>query len=144
VFISLASGCWIYHGRRDRDGYGRYGGEGVHLLAYRTLVGEIPPGLPQLDHVAALGCTSRACCFPGHLEPVTPAENTRRGNSFAAVNARKTKCGRCGTPYNQVNTYHYVTRKGWRRRDCRVCGRRRVAEYQQRQKAKRVDLARAA
>lgn len=31
----------------------------------------------QLDHL----CRNPACCNPSHLEPVTPKENTRRGNA---------------------------------------------------------------
>lgn len=48
----------------------------VHRLAYEELVGPIPGGL-DLDHL----CRNTCCCNPGHLEPVTRAENTRRGRN---------------------------------------------------------------
>jgi hypothetical protein len=49
----------------------RYGWELVH--------GPLEPGL-TLDHLIGPGepCTSTLCVSWGHLEPVTPAENTRR------------------------------------------------------------------
>lgn len=92
----------------------------------------------MIDHVAARGCKHHDCINPAHLETVTHRTNVLRGRSFAAVNARKTACGRCGTPYDKANTYNY---RG--RRDCRNCGRRRVAEYKQRQ-AVMADLGLAA
>lgn len=135
IAIDPVSGCWVWTGSTDKDGYGRYSGEGVHRLVYRLLVGEIPADRPQLDHVAALGCVYRACCWPAHLEPVTSRTNTMRGNSFAAVNAAKAACDH-GHPFDAANTY--IRPDG--HRDCRACVRRRVAEYAGRQRA----LARAA
>jgi hypothetical protein len=46
----------------------------VHRDVYEQLVGPIPEGL-VLDHL----CRNRSCCNPAHLEPVTTAENVRRG-----------------------------------------------------------------
>lgn len=48
----------------------------VHRIVCEALVGPIPPGL-LLDHK----CRRRACCNPKHLEPVTPLENTLRGEA---------------------------------------------------------------
>jgi hypothetical protein len=139
ITVDPRSGCWLATGGLDKDGYGRYRGRGLHRVVWEHLVGTVPRGL-VLDHVVARGCVSRACCRPACLEPVTHRVNVLRGSSFAAVNAAKTNCGRCGAPYSPANTYRH---RG--RRDCRCCIRRRVREYQARQKtARRADLARAA
>lgn len=127
--IVMPGGCWLWTGRVDRDGYGRHGGQGIHRIVYNLLVGHIPPERPQLDHVAARGCLFRACCWPGHLEPVTVRENALRGRSFAAVNAAKVRCDH-GHPYDAVNTY--IRPNG--HRDCRACFRRRSARYAARQR----------
>lgn len=73
--------CLLWTGAVQSKGYGSvWAGEGtelVHRVAYRFLVGPIPPGL-TIDHVRDRGCRSRLCIEPRHLEPVTIAENTRR------------------------------------------------------------------
>lgn len=127
VTVDPVTGEWIWTGRLDRDGYGRIGLRGAHREVYELLATEIAPGL-ELDHVRAWGCTSRACVSPWHLEPVTRAENIRRGDSFAGINARKTRCDN-GHEYTDANTYRWHGR-----RDCRACIRSRVASYKQRQR----------
>jgi hypothetical protein len=86
-------GCWRWPGAKNPKGYGVIRRDGkrlpVHRVAYELRVGPIPDGL-VLDHL----CRVRNCANPAHLEPVTPGENTLRGEGPAAVNARKTHCSR--------------------------------------------------
>lgn len=116
-------GCWLWIGSRDARGYGYLVVSGkdhkAHRVAYELSVGEIPDGL-QLDHVRSRGCRFRHCVNPNHLEPVTNKENSLRGDSFAAVNARKTHCP-AGHEYSTRNTW--VNASGWRY--CRECHRLR-------------------
>lgn len=125
--VSVGSkGCWNWNGYIDRDGYGRFSVNGkqdtVHRISFAAFGGIIPQGL-QLDHL----CRNRRCCNPKHLEPVTKKENTLRGTSFSAVNARKTHCDH-GHAFDDRNTY----RHGGRRRQCRKCNARAVQRYNMR------------
>jgi HNH endonuclease len=81
-------GCWIWTGTLVR-GYGQTSIRGreriyTHRLSWELHRGPIPDGL-TIDHL----CRVRACCNPDHLEPVTNAENLRRG---AATRPRRTQC----------------------------------------------------
>ena len=62
----------------NADGYGTFwDGERkrlAHVVAYELFVGPVPDGR-ELDHL----CRVPACVRPTHLEPVTHAENLRRG-----------------------------------------------------------------
>lgn len=73
----FSSPCWIWLRARSSKGYGRCGGPGtqfVHRRFYEKACGAVPEGL-ELDHL----CRVRACVNPDHMEPVTHAENIRRG-----------------------------------------------------------------
>lgn len=130
ITVDPVSGCWKIAGNLDKSGYARVGGEGAHRVLYKLLVGPISEGL-VLDHVVKRGCIWRCCAWPAHLEPVTPAVNTLRGNSPHAINARKDRCDN-GHEYDLLTTYWYVGKDGHERRDCRVCIRDRVRKYKER------------
>ncbi len=78
--IDATGSCWQWVAYRDKHGYGKFRWEGgvryAHRVIWQVLVGPIPDGL-QLDHL----CRNPSCCNPDHLEPVTHAENLRRGVS---------------------------------------------------------------
>lgn len=120
-----ATGCWIWQGWKNPEGYGSATVRGTsagrktrlaHRAIYEILVGPISDGL-QIDHL----CSTRSCVNPAHLEPVTARENTLRSNAPTAINARKTHCPK-GHPYDEANTYVWK-RGGSTHRRCKACHR---------------------
>jgi len=77
--------CWVWTGGKvgqsKRRGSQPYGTIMIglkrfraHRVMYELIMGKIPDGL-VLDHI----CRNTLCINPEHLEPVTNAENVKRG-----------------------------------------------------------------
>lgn len=115
-------GCWEWTGFVRPDGYGEIRHNGVRILAHRfayvLLMAPIQAGM-VLDHL----CQNKACVNPAHLEPVTNAENLRRGGMRGE---RATHC-RNGHPYEA----DMAVGQG---RRCRTC--HRLNESARRRKAR--------
>lgn len=110
--------CWLWTASLNSGGYGQFMLAGrpqrAHRLAYAELVAEVPAGL-SLDHL----CRVRRCVNPWHLDPVTNAVNTARGDLVPGASQRaKTECP-SGHPYDEANTRRDTD--GHRR--CRTCER---------------------
>ncbi len=103
--------CWIWRLNLTSAGYGQY------RSLYEHHIGPVPDDL-ELDHL----CRVRACVNPGHLEPVTHAENMRRG-----IRATQTHCTN-GHEFTQDNTYVKPTVGT---RACKQCQRDRQRRYYQ-------------
>lgn len=107
------NGCWVWLGFTHK-GYGRVSVRGktkrAHRVSWELTRGQIPDGL-SLDHL----CRNERCVNPAHLEPVTHAENVRRGRSGVRQLAR-THCP-AGHPYTGAN----LTFDSYGYRQCRTC-----------------------
>lgn len=120
-------GCWLWLGKKNRQGYGMANVSGpstttAHRDAYLHLVGPIPDDL-ELDHL----CRNRACVNPAHLEVVTHRENSRRASHWWGT---KTHCVN-GHEFTPENTQNRPTGG----RVCRACSRATQARYRARRAA---------
>lgn len=88
ITFDTEMGCWKLPTYQDQKGRARYGNMHVngidapsglaHRAMYQVFFGidSLSGGhIDFLDHI----CEDKSCCYPRHLEKVTPGENTRRG-----------------------------------------------------------------
>lgn len=113
-YVDKTDSCWNWIGSKRRRGYGRLKVNGktfaAHRYSYELNVGPIPEGL-HLDHL----CKNTSCVNPDHLEPVTCAENIRRGET-----------GKWQQPWTACSKGHELTDDNVRissdgRRRCLAC-----------------------
>lgn len=131
-------GCLRSNRKLNRTGYvylwwrtpgARYT-TGGHRATWEFLNGRpVPVGL-ELDHL----CRNRWCINPTHLEPVTHAENVRRGECGIHQRSR-THCP-SGHPYEGDNL---IVRRGGRY--CRICMNHANRVYRARVKARQLEVS---
>lgn len=106
------SGCWLWIGSIRSNGYGQifvgkksdksnYPAQ-AHRVSYTLFRGPIPKGM-VLDHK----CRNKVCVNPDHLDPVSNAENVRRGNPGMHMKYKSAAATACrnGHPRTSENTY---------------------------------------
>ncbi len=123
------SGCWLWTGFTNRDGYGTFNykpGQYAHRAAYVLFKGGIPEG-KEIDHL----CRVRCCVNPDHLEAVSRKENIMR-SEFLNVNTRKIHCPK-GHPYSVFIAPYHGHARGMRQ--CRICLNAAARRYRERKKA---------
>ena len=93
--------CWPWTAALNQSGYGTFLQGLAHRASFRLAGGLIPAGY-VIDHL----CRTRHCVRPDHMEVVTPAENTRRGNSLPVVTKRTKRCQRGHDLSDEKNVCH--------------------------------------
>jgi hypothetical protein len=93
------TGCWLWGGKLNRNGYGQAGGGPMaHREAWKKVNGPVPEGM-VLDHV----CRMRCCVNPDHLRVVTKRENSiYNSEGPTAKNFAKASCPKCGGAYTPI------------------------------------------
>lgn len=110
------TGCHLWMGALNENGYGRVWHEGgakqAHRVAFEEANGPVPNGM-DVDH----RCHMRACVNPAHLEAVSHQENCRRAK------ARVTHC-----PHgHDLAKTGYINSRG--NRSCHVCAKSRSRQW---------------
>lgn len=128
------TGCWLWTAGLHYKGYAKFRDDTgrkvfAHRWAYEWFRGRIPDGL-QIDHL----CRVRHCVNPYHMEPVTNAENQRRG--LKNQNGGKTHCDH---GHLLAGENLHITPKGHRR--CLECNRQQCREYYHRKKKEAAEAA---
>lgn len=129
--------CWVWTGPLNPEKYGSWSAPVdasgrrrcttlVYLAAYESIIGPVPDGL-VLDHL----CRVRRCCNPAHLEPVTPAVNSQRGETGHARGRQMAALTHCrnGHPFVGANLV-IRTSRGRTQRVCRRCDVIKAQRYQ--------------
>jgi HNH endonuclease len=134
VSICAKTACWLWVASKDSKGYGQFGivrdgkkfNRRAHRLSFEQHRGPIQDGM-ELHH----NCEVKHCVNPGHLKPVTHAQNMSTGKWDIPVMPRcaeyqlsKTQCPK-GHPLSGENLYIYPDG----RRQCETCRQAARVDY---------------
>lgn len=129
IQIEPNSGCWLWTGTINTQGYAKFARRGqptisVHRAIYELLF----PPTKELHHL----CKTPSCVNPLHLQPVTRSEHRMLSPSrFRDV----THCVK-GHPFTKENTIFRVNihhPHGYR--TCRTCARIRTNDWKQKHRS---------
>jgi hypothetical protein len=134
VEFEPTTGCWLWTGSGDKQGYGSFWFNGKNIRAHRFSYFEKHGMLEAESDLSVLHkCNTPECVNGDHLFLGTLAENNRhRAAQERSYNSKKTHC-RNGHEYAEENT-HYRKRTsiiGKQNRECKICiqaSRRRADE----------------
>jgi hypothetical protein len=133
-YVKKSDGCWEWTGRVTSGRYGSFTIKGrqygSHRVSYMLFKGNIPKGL-NICHE----CDNVKCVRPSHLWPGTQTQNIYDMMSKGRhVKVNKSHCPQ-GHEYSIENTYVTTgVRPGWVQRKCKICDRKRSAEFRARKK----------
>lgn len=146
IRVDPDTGCWLWLGALNTDGYGKYRGTSAHLSVFRALCGPTPPDRIADHHChdprkcrGGRTCRHRRCSNPACLHWVTrkgqlvPGRRNRWGREFEAgapIDVCKNGC-----EFTPENTRWNLSRGVWVRR-CKACSRETARHWQARQRGK--------
>ena len=88
VLPEPATGCWLWTGQVQWNGYGSFWSDGrgvaAHRYSYEASVGPVPPR-HDVDHV----CRQRSCVNPDHLRVATRGQNNANSKSRDTASGMK-------------------------------------------------------
>lgn len=128
VLVCPETGCWIWQGYCQKDGYGQVGLGGkvvhVHRLMYVLCVGDL-----KRRHHVHHKCENPPCCNPNHLEQLPPKDHAKTMDltNNGRDHREKTSCPQ-GHPYAESNLGRY--KNGRYCKACRRAGRLRRKKAQ--------------
>jgi hypothetical protein len=117
--VNEVTGCWLWLGYTDKNGYARVNSQNAHRVFFVEHVGPVPDGF-DVDHL----CKRRDCVNPAHLESVTEQENILRITRTVTYQGRSFEICRNGHPLTGDNLrLHNRVDRSEKRRGCAVCAR---------------------
>lgn len=115
--VNEITGCWLWIGYVNKDGYARADAQNAHRVFYEHHIGPVPAGY-DVDHL----CKRRNCVNPEHLEAVSERENLRRTRPVIKLSGREFDICRKGHLIRGANI-QIQRRKGREYKRCYLCYR---------------------